>query len=115
MKLKLGDLKKIIRESVEEIMSELDVQSRSTGPEELADVLGFDWYSLTPSEKRDFGDLMLTIKSKASDKRMMMALHNLPLEKHFASSKPGGKYAAPEDGDIDFEEMLQKIKTNYTN
>lgn len=115
MKLKLGDLRRIIRESIKETLSELDVQSRSTGPEELADVLGFDWYSLTPNEKRDFGDLMMTVKSNAGDKRLMLALHNLPLEKHFASSSPGGRYAAPEDGDIDFEEMLRKIKTNYTN
>lgn len=115
MKLTLGKLRQVIRESIEELMYELDVQSRSTGPEELADVLGFDWYSLTPSEKRDFGDLMINIKNKESDKRLMIALHNLPLEKHFASSSPGGVYAAPEDGDVDFSDMLRKIKTNYSN
>lgn len=115
MKLTLGKLRQIIRESIEETINELDVGSRSTGPEELADILGFDWYSLTPSEKRDFGDLMLSIKRKSGDKQLMIALHNLPLEKHFASSSPGGRYPAPEDGDIDFVEMLRKIKTNYTN
>lgn len=115
MKLTIGKLRQIIRESIEETINELDVGSRNTGSEELADILGFDWYTLTPSEKRDFGDLMLSIKSNADDKHLMMALHNLPLDKHFASSKPGGRYVAPEDGDIDFSGMLQKIKTNYTN
>lgn len=115
MKLTLGKLRQIIRESIEETINELDTDSRNTGTEELADVLGFDWYSLTPSEKRDFGDLMLSIKRKSGDKQLMIALHNLPLEKHFASSRPGGRYPAPEDGDIDFDELLRKIKTNYTN
>lgn len=115
MKLTLGKLRQIIRESLEETMNELYAGSRNTGPEELADILGFDWYTLTPSEKRDFGDLMMTIKSRGDDKHLMMALHNLPLEKHFTSSSPGGKYVTPEDGDIDFDEMLRKIKTNYTN
>lgn len=115
MKLTVGKLRRIIRESISQSISELDIGSRNTGTEELADVLGFDWYSLTPSEKRDFGDLMMTIKSRGGDKRLMMALHNLPLEKHFASSSPGGVYTAPEDGVIDFDEMLRKIKTNYTS
>ncbi len=114
MKLTLGKLRQIIRESLEETMNELDAGSRSTGSEELADILGFDWYTLTPSEKRDFGDLMMTVKGRGDDKRLMIALHNLPLEKHFTSSSPGGVYAAPEAGDIDFDEMLRKIKKNYT-
>lgn len=115
MKLTLGKLRQIIRESIKETINELDLGARNTGTEELADVLGFDWYSLTPAEKRDFGDLMISIKSKAGDKRLMMALHNLPLEKHFASSKPGGKYSSPEMEDVDFNGMLQKIKMNYSN
>lgn len=114
MKLTIGKLRRIIRESIEETISELDAGSRSTGPEELADVLGFDWYTLTPAEKRDFGDLMMSIKSGSSDKNLMLALHNLPLEKNFGTSKPGGRYAAPEDDEVDFSEMLRKIRTNYT-
>lgn len=115
MKLTLGKLRQIIRESIEETINELDAGSRNTGSEELADILGFDWYTLTPSEKRDFGDLMMSIRGNANDKRLMLALHNLPVEKHFATSKPGGRYAAPKDGEIDFEAMLQKIKANYAN
>jgi hypothetical protein len=114
MKLTVGKLRQIIRESVEEIIGELSVGSRNTGPEELADILGFDWYTLTPDEKRDFGDLMMLIKADASDKRLALSLRNLPIEKHFVAAKPGGKYAAPEADDIDFEGMLRKIRSNYS-
>lgn len=109
MKITVRQLRRLIRETIEESLQ----QSAQNNPIELADILGFDWYGLTPSEKRDFGDLMISIKSNANDKRIMMALHNLPIEKHFSSSRPGGKYSAPEEDDIDFEDLLQKIKTNY--
>lgn len=115
MKLTLGELRRIIRESIEEIVNEIDARSRSTGLGELADVLGFDWYSLTPEEKRDFGDLMIAIKSGANDKRLMLALRNLPLEKNFIASSPGSKFPAPGDFDINVMDLLKKIKTNYSN
>lgn len=109
MKITIRQLRRLIRETIEESLH----QSAQNNPIELADILGFDWYSLTPSEKRDFGDLMISIKSRSNDRNLMLALHNLPIEKHFASSRPGGKYSAPEEDDIDFEDLLQKIKTNY--
>jgi len=114
MRITIGKLRRIIRES---IVSELNIQARNTGLEELADILGFDWYTLTSNEKKNLGDLMGGIMNKTNDKNIMLMLRELPLEKNFIVSKPGGKYGSADDVDknVSISSLLQKIKINYMN
>ena len=115
MKITAKQLRKIIRETVEEVLEEdvfSDVHGRHAESQELADLLGWDWYSLTPSEKRDMGDLMRGVLMNFDDDKLKGMMRQLPLEKNFVASKPG-KIGTPGKVKVDIDKMLNTIKKNY--
>ena len=117
MKITLPQLRKIIRESIEEVMLEdafRDLHGRHADPQELADLLGWDWYSLTPAEKRDMGDLMRGVLMNFDDEELEAMIHQLPLEKNFVATKPG-KIGTPGKIKVDTKSMVDTIKKNFMN
>ena len=117
MRLTIGQLRRIIRESISHVFVEGElnrVRQAHSQPNELADLLGWDWYTLEASEKLAMGDLLRGVMLGFDDKDLEQMLLQLPAEKNFVAAKPG-KTGIIGKVKLDTRQLVKKIKDNYTN
>jgi len=117
MKLTIRQLRRIIRESISDALTESELnraRQKHSQPNELAGLLGWDWYSLDANEKLAMGDVLRGVMLGFNDAQIDDLLQQLPAEKNFVITAPG-RTTVPDDVKLDTKSMIKKIKANYIN
>lgn len=112
MRLTIGQLRRIIRESISHVFVEGElnrVRQAHSQPNELADLLGWDWYTLEANEKLIMGDVLRGVMLDFNDAQIDDLLQQLPAEKNFVITAPGRRPSS-DNLKLDTKSMIKKIK-----
>jgi hypothetical protein len=117
MKLTIRQLRRIIRESISGTLAEGELnkaRKMHLKPNEIANLLGWDWDELRNDEKVAMGDVVRGIMLGFNDHELEQLLQQLPAEKNLDDE---ATYEGGFSGDVylNMKLLIKRIKVNYVN